>query len=233
MRTTRLIILLAATLLARNAAAATLNIGLSDDPDLLDPARSISYTDRIVFASVCDKLIDVSSDGAFVPQLATRWEWSPDGRALTLHLRDGVKFQDGTTMDADAVKTNLERYRNAPESARKSELKPVTAIVVVDPHTIRLTLSAPSAPLVALLAESLGHDHVAHGAGGGGRQYRPAPGLRRAVRLRQTASRRTTSPSTASPITGTRNRSASTRSSSARSRTPRPGWSTCNPANCR
>ena len=133
-----------------------MRIGLNEDPDALDPARSGTFVGRIVFAAVCDKLIDTDAKNNFVPQLATAWRWSPDDLALTVTLRDGVRFQDGSKLDADAVKANLERYRSAPESLRKSELKPVSSIEVIDPHTVRLHLSQPYAPLVAVLADRAG-----------------------------------------------------------------------------
>jgi len=137
-------------------ANGTLRIGLNEDPDALDPARGGTFVGRIVFAAVCDKLIDTDAGNNFVPQLATAWPWSPDNLALTLTLRDGVRFQDGAPMDADAVRANLERYRTAPESVRKSELKPVAAVEVIDPHTVRLHMSQPYAPLVAVLADRAG-----------------------------------------------------------------------------
>jgi peptide/nickel transport system substrate-binding protein len=137
-------------------ASGTLRIGLNEDPDALDPARGGTFVGRIVFAAICDKLIDIDAKNGFVPQLATAWQWSADNLALTLTLRDGVQFQDGSRLDAEAVKANLERYRSAPESVRKSELKPVTSVEVVDPRTVRLHLSQPYAPLVAVLADRAG-----------------------------------------------------------------------------
>ena len=143
-------------LLTGIAHAATLRIGLNEDPDALDPARGGSFVGRVVFAAVCDKLVDIDAENNLVPQLATGWTWSTDNLALTVTLRDGVKFHDGATLDADAVKANLERYRSAPESLRKGELKPVASVEVVDPHTVRLQLAQPYAPLVAVLADRAG-----------------------------------------------------------------------------
>jgi peptide/nickel transport system substrate-binding protein len=143
-------------MLAGQVQAATLRIGLNEDPDALDPARGGTFVGRIVFAAVCDKLIDIDAQNNFVPQLATSWSWSPDNLVLTIALRDGVTFHDGEAMNAEAVKANLERYRSAPESVRKSELKPVSAIEVSDPHTIKLHLSQPYAPLIAVLADRAG-----------------------------------------------------------------------------
>jgi peptide/nickel transport system substrate-binding protein len=147
---------LALLLLFGGAHAATLRIGLNEDPDALDPARGGSFVGRVVFASVCDKLIDIDAQNNFVPQLATAWTWTADNLALTVTLRDGVKFHDGQGLNADAVKANLERYRSAPESLRKGELKPITSIGVIDAHTVRLHLAQPYAPLVAVLADRAG-----------------------------------------------------------------------------
>src|SRR5215469_13501270 len=65
-------------MLAGAAQAGTLRIGLNEDPDALDPARGGSFVGRVVFAAVCDKLIDIDAQNSFVPQLATQWSWSPD-----------------------------------------------------------------------------------------------------------------------------------------------------------
>jgi peptide/nickel transport system substrate-binding protein len=137
-------------------AGGTLRIGLNEDPDALDPARGGSFVGRLVFAAVCDKLIDTDPNNQFVPQLATAWAWSADNLALTLTLRDGVIFQDGGRFDAEAARVNLERYREAPESLRKGELRPVAAVEVIDAKTIRLRLSQPYAPLVAALSDRAG-----------------------------------------------------------------------------
>jgi peptide/nickel transport system substrate-binding protein len=137
-------------------AAGTLRIGMQDDPDALDPAQGGTYAGRIVFASLCDKLVDIDAKLDIVPQLATSWTWSADARSLTLTLRDGVTFHDGAAMDAEAVKANLDRFRTAPESVRKAELKAVTAVDVIDPRTVRITLAQPFAPLLAVLSDRAG-----------------------------------------------------------------------------
>ena len=149
---------LAALLLAAgvDVQAAGLRIGLQSDPDALDPATGTSFTGRIVFAALCDKLIDIDEKIEFVPQLARSWAWSPDGLTLTFRLRDDVVFHDGERFDAQAAKINLERYRNAAESRRKAELKPVAAIEATDATTLILRLSEPSAPLLAVLADRAG-----------------------------------------------------------------------------
>ncbi|MBI3514538.1 MAG: ABC transporter substrate-binding protein [Proteobacteria bacterium] len=147
---------LAVMLLSASASAASLRIGMQEDPDVLDPMQGGTFVGRIVFAAVCDKLVDIDPQLNIVPQLATRWEWSGDGKALTMQVRANVRFHDGSVLDAAAVKANLDRYRTDPLSKRKGEIGPVTAVEVVDPLTVRLVLSQPYAPLLAVLSDRAG-----------------------------------------------------------------------------
>jgi peptide/nickel transport system substrate-binding protein len=150
-------IVLAATLAwLTPAPAQTLRIGMQADPATLDPAQSVSFTDRVVLAAVCDKLIELDPKLNYVPQLATEWAWAADGLSLTIKLRAGVVFHDGEPLDAEAAKFNFERYKTAAYSRRQTELKPVKAVTVVDPLTVRLELSEPNAPLLAQLADRAG-----------------------------------------------------------------------------
>jgi peptide/nickel transport system substrate-binding protein len=156
MRSTARRLLLALALLAAGAQAQTLRIGLAEDPDALDPSLARSYVGRIVFAGLCDKLFDIDEKLNIVPQLATGYEWSADGKALTLKLRQGVTFHDGEKFDAAAVKYNIERHKTIPGSNRRGELAPVASVDVIDPSTVRLNLSAPFSPLVAQLTDRAG-----------------------------------------------------------------------------
>jgi len=75
-----------------SAQAATLRVGLQDDPDALDPALSGTYTGRFVFAALCEKLVDISPELKIVPQLAETWEWAQTASSLTFTLRKNVPF---------------------------------------------------------------------------------------------------------------------------------------------
>jgi peptide/nickel transport system substrate-binding protein len=136
--------------------AQTLRIGLAEDPDVLDPTAARTFVGRIVFSALCDKLFDLDEKLNIVPMLATGYDWSADNKTLTLKLRQGVTFHDGEKLDAAAVKFNLERHKNMPGSSRRAELAPVASVDVVDPQTVRLNLSAPAAPLLAVLTDRAG-----------------------------------------------------------------------------
>ncbi|MEM1428299.1 MAG: ABC transporter substrate-binding protein [Pseudomonadota bacterium] len=131
-------------------------IGLQDDADILDPDQSRTFVGRIVYASLCDKLVDITPDLEIIPALATGWEWSDDGTELTMTLRDDVVFHDGTPFNADAVAANIDRSKNLETSRRKSEVRSIESWEVVDEFTIKMTLAAPDATLLAQFADRSG-----------------------------------------------------------------------------
>ena len=151
--------LVALTLLAgvAHAQKKTLVVALNQDPDILDPTLARTYVGRIVFAHFCEKLYEIDEGLRISPQLAAALPAITDGgRTVTIKLRAGVKFNDGTPMDADAVKFSLDRHRTLKGSNRASELAPVETVEVVDPLTVRLRLKAPYSPLLAQLTDRAG-----------------------------------------------------------------------------
>ncbi|TMI78440.1 MAG: peptide ABC transporter substrate-binding protein, partial [Bacillati bacterium ANGP1] len=135
----------------------TLRAGLDADPPTLDPHRSGSAVDRQVFQNLFDKLVDVDDSLAIVPMLATSWAISADGRTVTLRLRQGVTFHDGTPFNAEAVKANFDRMQDPHfPSARRSEIRPVEKVVAADPSTVQLVLERPYSPLLYVLTDRAG-----------------------------------------------------------------------------
>ena len=147
------VVCIAATTLP--AYAQTLRIALRQDLDVLDPTLATTYVGRIVFAGLCDKLFDIDDKLNIVPQLATGYEWADD-KTLVIHLRSGVKFQDGEVMDAAAVKYSLERHLTMQGSFRKSEISSIDHIDVVDASTVRIVLKTPSGAFLAQLTDRAG-----------------------------------------------------------------------------
>jgi len=135
----------------------TLVMALSAEPDKLDPTLSRSLYSRYVFHAMCEKLYDVDSSARLVPQLATALPTaSSDGKTVTIPVRDGVKFADGTAFDAAAVKATFDRNLSTQGSGRKSELGPITSVDATDAKTVVVHLSKPFAPLTAALADRAG-----------------------------------------------------------------------------
>lgn len=149
-------LLLGASSVLTPALAADLRIGLQEDPDVLDPDQSRTFVGRIVYASLCDKLVDITPDLQIIPQLATDWSWSEDGMTLTMNLRQDASFHDGTPFNAEAVKANIDRSQTLPESRRKSEVKSIAGVEVTGPYQVKFTLKAPDATLLAQFADRSG-----------------------------------------------------------------------------
>ncbi|MGV1800689.1 ABC transporter substrate-binding protein [Agrobacterium vitis] len=148
--------LLVTAAFAAPVVAADLKIGLSEDPDVLDPAQSRTFVGRIVYTAMCDKLVDVSPDLKIIPQLATGWAWSEGGKVLTMTLRQGVKFHDETPLNAEAVVATIQRNMTMPESRRKSELASVEKVDAIGSDTVKFTLKAPDSTLLAQLSDRAG-----------------------------------------------------------------------------
>jgi peptide/nickel transport system substrate-binding protein len=152
---------------AQTPSGQTLRIALRQDLDVMDPTLATTYVGRIVYAGLCDKLFDIDEKLNIVPQLATGYEWT-DPKTLVIHLRQGVKFQDGEVLDADAVKATLERYLTMPGSFRKSEVSLIDHIDIIDPATVRIGLKAPSGAFLAQLTDRAGMILAPKAAASGG-----------------------------------------------------------------
>ncbi len=92
-----------------------------------------------------------------IPDLAWKWEISPDGKKYTFHLRKGVKFHDGADFTAEDVKATYDRIAHPPKGVvipRTPLFATVGDIVVVDPHKIefRLTEARPKAFMLGAFA---------------------------------------------------------------------------------
>lgn len=150
-------LLLVAGIPPAESAKTTLVVALNQDPDILDPSLSRTYVGRIIYEHMCEKLYEIDENLKIFPQLAAELPaFSDGGKTVTIKLRRGVKFNDGTPMDAEAVRYSLDRHLTIKGSSRRSELTSVGAIEVVDPLTVRLRLKAPFAPILATLADRAG-----------------------------------------------------------------------------
>src|SRR5919112_307565 len=125
----------------------TVTIALDADPDVLDPTLARTFVGRMVFAHMCEKLYDLNAKLQIVPQLAAALpKFSADKQTVTIRLRRGIRFNDGTAFNAAAVKKSLERHKTLPRSTRASELAPVTSVDTQGNYTVVLHLNNRYAP---------------------------------------------------------------------------------------
>ncbi|UCM87072.1 ABC transporter substrate-binding protein [Streptomyces marincola] len=132
----------------------TLVYGVNSAPQTLDPHVSPQDAAGLYARPVLDSLVAMDEEGEFHPWLATSWDISEDGTVYSFTLREDVTFSDGTPLDAEAVRTNLDRIV-APETMSAmaaSFVEPYAATTVTGTHTFDIELSEPHAPLLAALS---------------------------------------------------------------------------------
>ena len=141
--------LLLAAACALPATAQTLRFRLTADPETLYNVQSISsIVDGVVGTYLTERLVYLDAQGQPQPWLAERWSIAADQKSVTFHLRQGVKFHDGTAFDAAAVKFHFDSILD-PKSASpvRPSLGPLDGVDVVDAHTVRLRFTRPFGPL--------------------------------------------------------------------------------------
>ncbi len=132
-----------------------LHVALEQESVTLDPALSVNVPERHILYSVFNTLVRMDEQLNIKPELATSWEQTD--KALTLHLQQGVKFQDGTDFDADAVKFNIDRILDPKTgSGQRANIDSISSVDVVDKYTVRFNLKQPYTPLLGYLAERPG-----------------------------------------------------------------------------
>lgn len=131
-------------------------INLSLEPDSLDPTMAPSAAvGEITHYNVFEGLTQIEENGAVSPLLAESWNTTPNGLTHTFRLRQGVRFHDGSAMDAAAVRFSFERAL-APGSTNKSRkalFENIASIATPDAHTVTLTLHHPDPHLLFRLGE--------------------------------------------------------------------------------
>jgi peptide/nickel transport system substrate-binding protein len=145
----------------------TLVVALPGDITRTDPAMIDDSNSSYVMQSVMEGLVSLvpGSTSEIRPALAEKWELSSDGKTYTFHLRQGVKFHDGTEFNADAVVYNYERWKNFPTELQDytyyagavfggyADKSNVASVKAVDPATVEITLKSPQSSF--LIAQTL------------------------------------------------------------------------------
>ncbi|MFT3854400.1 MAG: ABC transporter substrate-binding protein [Ilumatobacteraceae bacterium] len=131
---------------------ATFRYGFSVTVDSLDPLKN-STASLPLLDPLYDALVRRNADGTLSPGIATSWDLSADGSTFTLHLASGRTFQDGSPLDAAAVKANLERAKTLAQSRVAADLSHITGITATDAQTVVITVDAEGGRLAAILSD--------------------------------------------------------------------------------
>lgn len=135
------------------AYADTFVVGLQDDVNCLDPDQSIGATEGSVMAHIYEGLVREDADCNIIPLLAESWEISDDGLTYTFHLKEGVKFSDGTDVTGEDWIWSLERARDNESSNSRSVAEPIASVEAPDDTTLVITLKEPCASFMANLCK--------------------------------------------------------------------------------
>ncbi len=145
------------TVTASSAAGSTLKLGAIGAPTSGSfAADQGAYGNSVwYYQAVYDTLLRKKEDGTLVPGVATKWSFNSSQTVLTLTLRSGIKFTDGTALDADAVVKNLvaNRDKNGPTANYLASMK---SAVAKGANTVVITLKANDPAFLEYLADTAG-----------------------------------------------------------------------------
>lgn len=154
--------------------AGTLRVGITS-PGTVDPGSAHLPAGQLVASTMCDTLVETDPvTGELRPGLAQQWRVTDDGSHMTIKLRKGLKFSDGTKIDARAIVYSLSRLAKAEyasemasllqsvngypalhgevESRSQSATERLIGVRVTDPLGVEIRLARPHAELLRALA---------------------------------------------------------------------------------
>ena len=134
----------------------TLRVAIPFNPAAIDPMTGRNLPDFDTLYAIFDALIDFEPKTLELrPGLAKSWRFT-DAKTLVLDLVEGVTFHDGTPFNPEAVKINIERYKNDPRSNVKADLVTVDGVEVTGTNQVAFKLNRPNAGLPVMLTNRIG-----------------------------------------------------------------------------
>ncbi|WP_312978548.1 glutathione ABC transporter substrate-binding protein GsiB [Atlantibacter sp.] len=134
-------------------AAKDVTVAVASNFTTLDPYDANDTLSQQVAKSFYQGLFGLDKEMKVKNVLAESYTVSDDGLVYTVKLRQGVKFQDGTDFNADAVKVNLDRASNPDNKLKRYNLyKNIASTEAVDPATVKITLKQPFSAFINILA---------------------------------------------------------------------------------
>ena len=127
------------------------------DTQTLDPAVNYDFSGGFFLINTYEGLVKAegSTEAKIVPALAESWEVSPDGLTYTFKIRDGVKFHDGTPVNAEAVKFSFDRLLSVGMGA-VGNFTSIDKIEVADEMTVKFILKDPFSSFLLALTSMWG-----------------------------------------------------------------------------
>lgn len=128
------------------AAGGTLVRAMTSEPAQIDPQGAPSSGLSLVLPYLFDTLVVRDVDNTIYPGLAETWQVSEDGLTITMKLKGGVTFQDGSPLSAEAVKYTFERFKEkGTRSPIYGGIQQIAGIEVLDDLTVQFAFEEPAA----------------------------------------------------------------------------------------
>ena len=165
------------------SAPDTLVIGMEAEISSFDPAVMTGTSTFRPVSSMFDMLTNLWDQTTDIqPDLAESWQIAPDATSVTMKLRQGVKFHDGTDLNADAVVFSFERMLNpdspdyfGPYAFPAFFFPSYKEAVAVDPLTVRFDLKQPDATFFSALVWNTGAIVSPTAAKAAGKDFQNSP----------------------------------------------------------
>jgi peptide/nickel transport system substrate-binding protein len=139
-------------------AAQTATVG-GWDFNTLDPGATVGFLgpELPMVVPLYGGLFDppTKAGGAYVPDLATSYSYAKDLKSVTITLRKGETFQDGTPFNAAAIVWNIKRYAGAV-SPNKQWYSDIASATATGTDTVTVTFTHPDATFISMLAYTSG-----------------------------------------------------------------------------
>jgi peptide/nickel transport system permease protein/peptide/nickel transport system substrate-binding protein len=132
-----------------------LRISGSANPSSLDPATGGAGSDHTYLWTMYDTLVEWDYDTLKPKPGMAEWAY-PDPKTMVLTVKPGIVFHDGTPLDAQAVKFNIDRGRSDARSNIKADLSSVASVEIMGPMQVALKLARPDTALPAILSDRAG-----------------------------------------------------------------------------
>ncbi len=128
------------------ASGGVLVRAMTSEPATIDPQGAPSSGLSLVLPYLFDTLVVRDVDNRLLPALAEKWEVASDGKTISMTLRSGVTFHDGSPLTADAVRLTFERFKEkGVKSPIYGGIQQIAGIEAVDDLTVRFSFKEPPA----------------------------------------------------------------------------------------
>ena len=132
----------------------TINVAFDAQPNTYDPHASGATAVAQVATWIFEKLFELDENGEPKCQLCESYDVNSDNTEWTFHIRTGVKFHNGETMDADDVAASMNRWYSKSTIAQKA-IQTTSQFEAVDDSTVKIKLDAPCLLLPYIIANDV------------------------------------------------------------------------------